>query len=181
MKRRGDTVRYTTEEIDEMLARGESRTDWAAIKAVTEDELEASIAADPDDVHEPIDWSLAVEGIPPKKRDVHMRIPEPDLQLPNAPYELARSRVWISGEEPRIEVGRLDDPYRDDTRASAVRRCERATDLELLTKRIARLARHRIIQRMVEQRAFELSPIPRRETEGREEFCLGCPGGVNRT
>jgi GMP synthase-like glutamine amidotransferase len=47
MKRRGDTVRYKAEEIDEMLARGESRTAWAAVKAMTEDELEASIAADP--------------------------------------------------------------------------------------------------------------------------------------
>jgi uncharacterized protein (DUF4415 family) len=76
MKRRGDTVRYTAEEIDEMLARGESRTDWAAVKAVTEEALEASIAADPDDVHEPIDWSRAVRGMPPRKRDTHIRIDE---------------------------------------------------------------------------------------------------------
>lgn len=34
---------------------------------------------------------------------------------------------------------------------------------------------------MVQQRAFERSPIPRRETEGHEEFCLGCPGGMNGT
>ena len=67
MKRRGDTVSYTAEEIDEMLARGESRTDWAAVKAMTEDELEASIAADPDDVHEPIYCSRAVKGIPRDK------------------------------------------------------------------------------------------------------------------
>jgi uncharacterized protein (DUF4415 family) len=76
MKRRGDTGRYTAEEIDEMLAGGESQTDWAAVKAITEDGLEASIAADPDDVHEPIDWSLAVEGIPPRKGDIHIRIDE---------------------------------------------------------------------------------------------------------
>ena len=55
MKRTGGTVRYSAEEIDEMLARGESRTDWAAVKAMTEAELEASIAADPDDVPEPVD------------------------------------------------------------------------------------------------------------------------------
>ena len=76
MKRRADTVRYTAEEIDEMLAHGESRTDWAAVKAMTEEELEASIAADPDDVHEPIDWTLAVKGIPPQKRDIHIRLDE---------------------------------------------------------------------------------------------------------
>jgi uncharacterized protein (DUF4415 family) len=32
--------------------------------------------ADHDDVCEPIDWSLAVEGIPPRKHDVHIRIDE---------------------------------------------------------------------------------------------------------
>lgn len=76
MKRKGDTVRYTAEEIDEMLARGESRTDWVTVKAVTDEELEASIAADPDDVHEPVDWSRAVKGVPPRKRDIHIRIDE---------------------------------------------------------------------------------------------------------
>jgi hypothetical protein len=82
-----------------------------------------------------------------------------DLQVPNAPHELARSRVWIRGDEPRIGVGRLDDPYGDDARVSAVRRYERATDREHLAKRIARLVGHRIVLRMVQQCAFEFSPI----------------------
>jgi hypothetical protein len=34
--------------------------------------------------------------------------------------------------------GRLDYPYRDDAGVSAIRRYERATDLEFLTKRTAR-------------------------------------------
>ena len=81
----------------------------------------------------------------------------------------------------RIGVGRLDNPYRDDAGVSAFRRYERATDLELLTKRIARLVGHRIVLRMVQQRAFELSPIARRETDGHEEFCFGCRGRMNGT
>ena len=76
MKKKGDIARYAAEEIDAMLARGESRTDWAAIEAMTEEELEASIAADPDDAHEPIDWTQAVAGMPPRKRDIHIRIDE---------------------------------------------------------------------------------------------------------
>ena len=76
MKKKGDIARYTAEEISAMLARGESRTDWAAVKAMTEEELEASIAADADDVHEPVDWTQAVEGMPPRKRDIHIRIDE---------------------------------------------------------------------------------------------------------
>ena len=80
MKRKGDTVRYTVAEIDEMLAHGESRTDWVVVKAMTEEELEASIAADRDDVHEPIDWSLAVKGMPPGKRDIHVQMDEDVLE-----------------------------------------------------------------------------------------------------
>jgi uncharacterized protein (DUF4415 family) len=76
MKKKGDIARYTAEQIKAMLARGESRTDWAAVKGMTEDQLEASIAADPDDVHEPIDWTQAVPGMPPRKRDIHIRIDE---------------------------------------------------------------------------------------------------------
>ncbi len=76
MKKKDDTVRYTAEQIDTMLARGESRTDWVAVKAMTEDQLEASIAADPDDTHDEPDWSQAVRGLPPRKQDIHIRIDE---------------------------------------------------------------------------------------------------------
>ncbi len=41
-----------------------------------EQELEASIAADLDDVHEPIDWTRAVKGMPPRKHDIHIRLDE---------------------------------------------------------------------------------------------------------
>jgi uncharacterized protein (DUF4415 family) len=74
MKKKGGTTRYTAEEIDAMLVRGDSRTDWARVKRMTEAELEASIAADPDDVHAPVDWKKAVKGVPPAKRDIHLRI-----------------------------------------------------------------------------------------------------------
>src|SRR5262249_11117611 len=97
------------------------------------------------------------------------------------PHAPAGLRLWIRGDEPRIGVGRLDYPYRDDARVSAVRRYQRATDLEFLTKRTARLAGHRIVPRMVQQLAFKLRPISRRETEGNEEICLGCPGRMNGT
>ena len=42
------TSRYTADELLAMIARGESRTDTARVLAMTEAELEASIAADPD-------------------------------------------------------------------------------------------------------------------------------------
>ena len=74
MVRKGDIVRYTAEEIDAMRARGEDRTDWAKVDAMTEEELEASIAADPDDVHEELDWSKGIKGLPPFKKHINIRI-----------------------------------------------------------------------------------------------------------
>ena len=74
MKKSNDTVRYTVEELDAMRRRGESRTDWAKVDAMTEAELEASIADDPDDVQEMPDWSQAVLGLPPRKEHINIRI-----------------------------------------------------------------------------------------------------------
>lgn len=64
MRRNGDTVQYTAAEIDEMLRRGESKTDWARVDALTEEELEASI--DYEEEGEPI-WSTLISGLPPRK------------------------------------------------------------------------------------------------------------------
>jgi uncharacterized protein (DUF4415 family) len=74
MKNRSDMVRYTAEQLDAMRRRGESRVDWAKVDAVTEAELEASIAADPDDVHETPDWGQAILGLPPRKEHINIHI-----------------------------------------------------------------------------------------------------------
>ena len=42
-------VSYTREELQAMCARGDDRTDWKAVKAMTEEEIQTAIAADPDD------------------------------------------------------------------------------------------------------------------------------------
>jgi hypothetical protein len=44
MERQGKIVTYTTEELQRMT----SQTDWAAVQALTDEEIEAHIAADPD-------------------------------------------------------------------------------------------------------------------------------------
>jgi uncharacterized protein (DUF4415 family) len=74
MRKRNDTVRYSAEQLDAMRRRGESRTDWTKVDAMTEAELEASINADPDDVHEAPDWSRAVLGLPPRKEHINIRV-----------------------------------------------------------------------------------------------------------
>jgi uncharacterized protein (DUF4415 family) len=54
-------VRFTAKEIDDMLLRGESRTDWARVDAMTEEELEASIDFEEEGE---FDLSTAQPGIP---------------------------------------------------------------------------------------------------------------------
>jgi uncharacterized protein (DUF4415 family) len=48
-----NTVSYTAAELDEMLARGEDKTNWDRLRSMTEEELEASI-----DWEEEGEWDL---------------------------------------------------------------------------------------------------------------------------
>jgi uncharacterized protein (DUF4415 family) len=56
MKKKGRIVRYTAEEITAMRARGEDRTDWAAVDAKTQAELAADMASDEAWDGVPRDW-----------------------------------------------------------------------------------------------------------------------------
>ena len=66
--------RYTADELRALRRRGKTKTDWRKVEAMSEAELEASIAADPDDVHHPVDWTTLVVGLPPGKEAVKLRI-----------------------------------------------------------------------------------------------------------
>jgi uncharacterized protein (DUF4415 family) len=53
------------------------KTDWAALDALTDKEIEASIANDPDWAEfKDFDWSKAVLVIPPKKKAISIRVDE---------------------------------------------------------------------------------------------------------
>jgi uncharacterized protein (DUF4415 family) len=59
------------------LERRKSETNWARIKALTDKEIDASIANDPDWADfKDIDWSEAVLVIPPKKKAISIRVDE---------------------------------------------------------------------------------------------------------
>ena len=64
-------VRYTADEMKEMRRRGESKTDWARVDAMTEEELETSI--DWEEEGE-FDWSNVQVGIPGPKRQLTVRL-----------------------------------------------------------------------------------------------------------
>jgi uncharacterized protein (DUF4415 family) len=56
VRKRGNIVSYSADELEEMIERGDDQTDWARVDAMTEAELEAAIASDPDWADIPRDW-----------------------------------------------------------------------------------------------------------------------------
>lgn len=77
MEKRENIVRYSAEELAAMRARGESRTDWAKIEAMTEEEIREARASDPDSAMPPEDWDEIMIGIPDvfePKQPVNIRL-----------------------------------------------------------------------------------------------------------
>lgn len=65
----------TTRRLGEVRA---DKTDWARVDAMTEEELERNIAADPDaDIPNP-DWANARLVLPEPKESIHLRV-DPDV------------------------------------------------------------------------------------------------------
>jgi uncharacterized protein (DUF4415 family) len=60
---------------DGRLERRKSETDWARLDALTDEEIEASIANDPD-WSDDWNWGDAVLVIPPKKKAISIRVDE---------------------------------------------------------------------------------------------------------
>jgi uncharacterized protein (DUF4415 family) len=80
VKKDGDIVSYTVAELEQMRSRGESKTDWARVDAMTEAELEAAIASDPEWADIPRDWyKHATPHYPAAlRKEVRLRL-DPDL------------------------------------------------------------------------------------------------------
>ena len=62
-----------------MSARGEDKTDWARVDAMTDEDIERAMRDDPDwkDFMD-IDWSKATMVIPDKKKAISIRL-DPDI------------------------------------------------------------------------------------------------------
>jgi uncharacterized protein (DUF4415 family) len=56
--------------------RRKGKTDWAAVDALTDKEIEAAVRNDPDAVPLNVDWSNAILVIPPKKKAISIRVDE---------------------------------------------------------------------------------------------------------
>jgi uncharacterized protein (DUF4415 family) len=55
-----------------------SRTDWAHVASLTDDEIAAAVRDDPDAAPLDIDWSKTVLVVPPRKKAISIRI-DPDV------------------------------------------------------------------------------------------------------
>jgi uncharacterized protein (DUF4415 family) len=74
MAKNENIVRYTLEEIQAIIAAGGDKSDWAKANAMTEEELEAAIASDPDEAGMIVDWSKATTVMPEPKAVLNMRV-----------------------------------------------------------------------------------------------------------
>jgi uncharacterized protein (DUF4415 family) len=61
MQKNDNIVRYSAAELAAM--RGESQTGWNRIEVMTEEEITAAIASDPDSAIPPEDWEDTIMGI----------------------------------------------------------------------------------------------------------------------
>jgi uncharacterized protein (DUF4415 family) len=74
MARKKPTVKYTAEELAELVEREGSGSNWEKAEAMTEAEIEASIAADADETGMVMDWDHAIVEMPRPKAVLNMRI-----------------------------------------------------------------------------------------------------------
>jgi uncharacterized protein (DUF4415 family) len=74
MLKKGRIVKYTAEELAEKRKTGETHSDWARAAAATREEIEAQVAADPDEAGMVVDWKSVATELPKPKADLHMRL-----------------------------------------------------------------------------------------------------------
>ena len=70
-----DDGTHIIEHPDGRLERRKNETDWARLRALTDEEIDASIANDPD-WSDDWNWGDAVLVIPPKKKAISIRVDE---------------------------------------------------------------------------------------------------------
>ena len=72
---------HVLEHSDGRLERRKSETEWAAVDALTDEQIEEAVRNDPDAVPFDFDWDNAVLVVPPKKRAISIRVDQDVLDL----------------------------------------------------------------------------------------------------
>jgi uncharacterized protein (DUF4415 family) len=81
MAKKEHISRYSTDELQAMRERGESKSDWARAAAMTDSEIETAIAVDPDEACMAIDWTQASVDMPRPKAVLNVRVDRDVLQF----------------------------------------------------------------------------------------------------
>jgi uncharacterized protein (DUF4415 family) len=74
MAKKEHIVRYSAEELAEMRRRGQTHSDWERAAATTYEEIEAQIAADPDEAGMIFDWESGTSEMPKPRAELRLRI-----------------------------------------------------------------------------------------------------------
>lgn len=73
----GNTTRISAQEALRRIERGESLTDWARVRAMSDAEIETAAAGDPDWEDVDLDWVAKAEPVPPiRKRRLTLALDE---------------------------------------------------------------------------------------------------------
>jgi len=72
MAKKAHIVRYSGQELAAKRQRGETRSDWARAAAMTDREIEADIASDPEEAGMAVDWDSVTVELPKPKADLHI-------------------------------------------------------------------------------------------------------------
>lgn len=78
MKKEKNIMSYTAKELQEIHAKGKSKTDWNKINNITDSQLEEAIKSDPSsDIVNSKNWFV---GMPPEKEKISINIDKEVLQ-----------------------------------------------------------------------------------------------------
>jgi uncharacterized protein (DUF4415 family) len=81
MTKKERIVKHTDKELRARQERGESKSNWAQASTMTDAEIEAAIADDPDETGMVVDWSKASIELPQPKAILNMRVDYEVLQF----------------------------------------------------------------------------------------------------
>ena len=74
MARKAHIVRYTEKELEELVEKNGDRSDWKRAASMTDAQIEAAIAADPEEAGMVMDWGNATVELPQPKAKLNMRV-----------------------------------------------------------------------------------------------------------
>lgn len=107
---KSNIVSYSPDEIRTKIARGEDRTDWARVDALSDEDIERAMRDDPDWAEFiDVDWSNAEWVIPVTKKSISIRLDEDVIDFFKASGKGYQTRINAVLRHYMKEQGRKQD------------------------------------------------------------------------